>query len=168
MPNRPSIVGRFLASNAGSYGRIPQQVILDAALSDRDVRVYCALALVERDGVVNCGSRKLAQLCAMTKSTIHRRIANLAARGHISVETPVKTGQRSVYRLTAPIFETATLDASKPAPRPKPKREPCLKCGLRCVRHKLTGWCRKCISAAREDARQAGLRRIAAQKAMQA
>lgn len=148
-----------------SFGRIPAKLLQDPELSDSDVRVYCVMALLERNGgKVTCGVRLMARACGKSKSYIHRGIKNLLKRGYVKI-TVGKSGQRGLYELTAAVF-TEKRDGSAAKSRKGALRS-CLKCGLPCVPNKNTGWCRPCIANAREDRRQAGMRDVELRKLLQ-
>jgi hypothetical protein len=87
------------------YGRIPVEVLMDPKVHDRDIRVYGALASLERNGHVNCGVRWIGSCCNFSRSEVSRSIHRLQSGGYIDV-VHGKNGQRSGYRLTSIVFNS--------------------------------------------------------------
>ena len=130
-----------------AFARIPDHILSADYLSNSDKLVYGRLAVLERNGVISgISHKKIAKDCVMNRRTVRRSLKILEEKGHLQIEH-TELGACASYRLTDAIFK-----------REKRVLAPCGKCGLACVPGRTTGWCRKCVSAAREDRRQAGIR----------
>ena len=86
------------------FSRIPEEVLLDKALTNGDIRLYAVLSMHVFEGNICCiGQRRLATLCNCDRRTIRERLTNLARSGHISTST-VKLQRRAVFQLNSTIF----------------------------------------------------------------
>lgn len=135
---------------ARKFARIPADLILDPQLKDRDVRIYSAFSLLERNGVVNCGVRWIGQCCTFSRSEVSRSVARLVARGHIEVQE-LGRGKRKAYRLTSVVFKKPEKESSEESPRVQASAarielQKCANCKKPCKSSSLTGWCRKCMA----------------------
>jgi hypothetical protein len=98
-----TLSGKSVPSSVRHYGRVPETVYLDLALSDSAVRVYAILAAGTRQGnVATLGMRKLADMLGVGRSTINRRISQLVSLGHLKPSN--SQGKRAFYELTSPVF----------------------------------------------------------------
>ncbi len=83
--------------------RVPDSVLRDKELTDAAKNVYAYLAgLAINTTVVTRGTRTIASKTCLARSTVRIGIAQLVARGHITV---VSSGRRTnSYHLTSNIF----------------------------------------------------------------
>lgn len=138
----PALGGHFSGNPAEkSYGRVAAKVCADPDLSSKDVRVYAALAILERGGVVNSGVRWIAACCAMGRSAVSRSIASLIRHGHVEVSEGRKLGQRQRYSLTSQVFQR------KREILPKCEQASCKRCSKVAHRVAASGLCRTCTDA---------------------
>lgn len=107
-------------------------VIADRDLKHQDFRVFCALALAERDGRCEIGYRELSKLCNIPAPKLAPSLAKLEQLGYIEQG---KSGvQRKAYRIIAGLYRY------EPATAKRPK---CAKCGKARKLNKAA-FCRAC------------------------
>lgn len=86
------------------YARIPMDVLESKSLSDKAKLVYAYMAAWVFEGsVVRIGQRRISEVLGMSRTTVARKISELASAGFIFART-VQRGQRSYYSLASPVF----------------------------------------------------------------
>lgn len=106
----------------GWWGRVPASVLLDLTINSDAVRVYALLTLSVYEGsVARVGMRQMGKIMGKSAATIGRRIGELVAAGHLTIDAKRKNGQRGYYRLTSPVFgqKQGKVDVVRSAPRGK-------------------------------------------------
>lgn len=156
---RPTATGHFSrAKKRVGHGRVGGEVTGDNRLKDSDVRVYAALAFLERGGMVTVGLRLIAMTASKSKSQAARSIDRLVACGHVEKSCP-GDGKRTTYRLTSSRFwkgkrAAESVSNSEPeesksdlAERPKVTLVRCVGCATKCKPNQENqGYCRTCLN----------------------
>ena len=125
------------------HARVPESVGSDPKLRAKDVRIYYALSLAERNGRATIGQRLLARSACMAQQHVSGSLVRLEAAGHIQVER--RRRARSSYVLLAAMFRRVSIAPVEPsALHPQHVIIRCPRCS-RSVRQVLKiGWCRSC------------------------
>jgi hypothetical protein len=104
------------------YGRIPWEVLCDAELEERDVRVYGMISGTAYQGSTSLvGTRRIAQCIHLSRRLVVESIHRLEQRGHIRICTK-KRGHRGFYFLTSNVFsqkQRADVQEIVSFPRPR-------------------------------------------------
>ncbi|HXI85300.1 MAG TPA: helix-turn-helix domain-containing protein [Verrucomicrobiae bacterium] len=87
------------------FSKVPPEVLYDQNLTVEHLRVYGALASSVRGGrnTTNIGQRLISKLTKLSKTTVGRRLKELAEFGHVVSEVDHK-GMRAHFRMISPVF----------------------------------------------------------------
>ncbi len=142
-PKRETLYGKSVSSRVKRFSRVPLAVYADKSLSFCDHTAYGLIACTAISGpMVTIGMRSLGEQMELSAATVMRIVKRLVAAGHLEVQ-PQRRGQRAVYRLTSPIFETKADRLSGPVEAVKPTLKNCGRC-QKPKRVNRTGLCEKC------------------------
>lgn len=137
------------------HARIPWEVGTDERLSDRDVRVYFALASFTRKSPrASAGTRWISECVHIHRNNVLKSLKRLTECGHIEIAAAAH-GKRNEYRLTSPLFEHKGEGASKLQLPPKESRSvgTCTHCHQSAKRIFATGYCPACSKAIETERR---------------
>ena len=105
------------------FSRVPWPVLTDPKLSASAVRLYGVLAAhVWQGKTVRLGYRKMAELAAMSKSTVQLAIVELIERKHVTA-SGMGSGRRNLYTLTSELFGQKQGDADVVVSHPRTGRK---------------------------------------------
>jgi hypothetical protein len=128
------------------FAMIPADVLTDARLSARDVRVYALLACTRRGCYASIGRQRLAKYVHADRRGIRASIKSLIGSGHIEERQDGR--QRSRFRLTSEWFSGKSPGEAEVTPAPDVEAPAellrCPKCSRSCRGLLKVGWCRSC------------------------
>lgn len=135
----------------GMFGQSPIYAIVDSRLSDRSHRLLTLMAARRvTDPAITMTYPEMAIALNCSDRKAKRCTKELERLGWITVCR--RHNRANSYTLCGQFVEPST--------KSKRKLSPCSKCGMDCVPNGKTGWCRPCVSNAREDKRRAGMEAI--------
>jgi hypothetical protein len=125
------------------FGRTEGSALTDPNLSSDAKAILGILSLKVKGSVAHIGLRELGRFIGSSPQTAMRCIVELVERGDVEIIRG-RAGQRSRYRLTAPMFD-AKYKQTRAVPEPKPPVI-CNGCGQERPGLLRSGLCRGCSS----------------------